>query len=596
MTAILRPTLSETFLARIQESGETVGFLTRDNKQSWQKTTFNEFYTLARDRAYGLMALGLAPGETVLLLSRTSLNWALFDIAIMGARAISVPLSPSLNSGEMSEIAAHSGAKILIVENKALFDKIEPSVQKTLSHVLFLDTPESIAPFLEKGYQTRTQLPAQFADNLKGTKPSDTLTICYTSGTSGSPKGVMLTHDNFMSVMEDCVQTLVPAFNRSPSDVKQEVALSFLPFSHIFGRIEAMATFVFGWKQAYSQGPEHLLDEIKETEPTVLFAVPRVFEKAWQIFQQDLECRPKWIQDLIQWGIKQGGLYYGAVHNRRLPPLGPTAKYLLARKILFSIFTYRFGDKLKFSVCGGAPLPPDVGAMAQILGLRVLEGYGLTETCGPVCLNVPGQTRFGSVGKPLPEVTLKIADDGEILVQSRKVFAGYFKDETETSRVKQGNWFHTGDIGHIDSDGFLKITDRKKDLVVTSTGRSVLPQKIESLIRKHPWVVQAVVHGNSRPYLTAILTLDAAQIVEFAKKQGLLFSQYAELIKSAAIIHPLQTHLDEVNRNLPRTEIIRKFLILPQEFSVDGGELTPSFQLRRAIIDSKYQSLLNTLY
>ena len=392
-------------------------------------------------------------------------------------------------------------------------------------------------------------------------------------------------------MVEDCATVLSKII-----DPKDEVILSYLPFSHIFGKLESFLVYPFGWKQGFGESVDVLMANMKEIQPTVIFAVPRVFEKAYDRILNSVETGPRIQKEIFYHALVIAKRYHAAVWEGKGPSLLDSLQYQVAKATLFRKVLQVFGGRLKFVVCGGAPLPKCVGQFFQYLGLQILEGYGLTETSAPVCVNTPEKIRFGSVGRPLPEVTLKLAEDGEILIKSRKVFQGYYKMPALSREALKEGWLYTGDIGRIDSDGFLWITDRKKDLIITSGGKNIAPQKIENLARTQKFIHQFVVCGDRRSYLTALVTLDQDQVIQFANEQAILFSDYSELIKHPRIISLAQKSINAVNKQLSSFETIKKFLILPTDFTVQNGELTPSLKVKRNVISKRYESELDSLY
>jgi long-chain acyl-CoA synthetase len=620
MSLITRPTITETFLERVNASPSIVAFQYKPTytdtgplvSDVWKQVTFKEFYKECRLVSYGLMGLKIQPGDKVVILSNTRYEWSLCDMAILGAKAITVPIYASNTPDDVVFIAEHSDARVMIIEDakqlqKILDKRLEnpaclPKLEKIVSihpsamilasrHLDASKNVMTLQALKELGRREEAKDPSRFDQNLTSAKFDDVITICYTSGTTGVPKGVVLTHDNLMSVLEDCAATLGPFMKP-----EGEVVLSFLPVSHIFGKVESLAIYTFGWKQAFAENLDRLMANMAEVHPTLLISVPRIFEKAYNRLQGLLESGSPRQKKLFRWALKVGRRYYSSVWAKQKPSLRDRLEYQAAKSLVFSKVAQRFGGELRFAICGGAPLPKEIGEFFQIVGIQILEGYGLTETCAPVSLNSPDAIQFGAVGRPLPEVSFRIADDGEVLVKSRKVFNRYFKMEKETAQVLSDGWFTTGDIGYIDADGFLHITDRKKDLIVTSGGKNIAPQKIENIAKTQKWVSQFVVHGDRRHYLTAIMTLDPELIVQYANENQILFSEYAELIKNPKIISLAQKIIDEINKKLASFESIKKFVVLPNEFTVETGELTPSLKVRRSYINQHYKAVLDSMY
>jgi long-chain acyl-CoA synthetase len=603
MPFILRKTITETFLERVRITPRTVGF--RHKKDGvWTAVTFREFHDECRLISFGLMGLGIQPGDRVAILSETRFEWALCDMAILGASAVTVPIYASSTPGDVRHILNHSEARIVLAESAGQLSKLlsQREALPKLEKIVVLEPAAvlrasgdkdvlTLQALREIGKREEARTPMRFQENLASARPDGLLTICYTSGTTGLPKGVMLTHDNLMSVLEDCVKSLSRKVRS-----ERETLVAFLPFSHIIGKVESMATYCFGWCEWYAESIEQLMDNIADARPTLLFAVPRIFEKAYARVRASLEEGPEANRRLFALALDAGHAYYDSVWNNLRPSPLAFARYQLARRAVFRKILARFGGRLKYAICGGAPLPQDIAEFFQITGIPILEGYGLTETCAPVTLNSPDASKIGTVGRPLPDVSLKIQDDGEIVVKSRKVFKGYYKDDEATREAIVDGWFHTGDIGRIDDEGFLHITDRKKDLIITSGGKNIAPQKIENMARAREFISQFVVQGDRRNYLTALVTLDREQLTAWANEQKILFSEFSELVKHAKVHTLIQRIVDELNSHLASFETIKKFIILPNEFTIESGELTPSMKVKRDLIAKRYKAELDSLY
>lgn len=610
--AILAPTLGQIYLERVRATPGLVGFEYRSERAEtgpvgqWRKMTFRDFDRECRLTSFGLMGLGVKPGDRVAILSNTRYEWALFDMAILGARAVTVPIYPSLLGDEIAYILADAGARVLVVESFDLLRKILelPTPLVGLEKIVFLENEavtermdqedSQLMSFLalkELGHRQEARDPAVFERNLAEAIADEIFTICYTSGTTGTPKGVLLAHDCMVSVLEDCV-TAIGKHVRPD----QERLLAVLPFSHVLGRVESMATYVFGWCECYSRGVDTLMREFAEVRPTIFFAVPRLFEKARTRILELVDRGPGSQKTAFHWAMNSHRKFLNDRESGKLPNPRLAAESLVGRQLVLRKIGARFGGKLRFVVCGGAPLARELGEFFETLGVLILEGYGLAETCAPVTFNSPEHNRFGSVGRPLPEVAIKIADDGEILVKSRKVFRGYHGMPEETESVFDGGWLKTGDIGCLDPDGFLSITGRQKDLIITSAGKNVAPQKIENLAINSPWISHLVVTGEGKPYLTALVTFDRNQVLRYAQDQQVLFSNFAGLIRNSKIQQNAQRIVDEINQKLPSFEKIRKFIVLPEDFTIESGELTPSLKIKRGFVHRKYQALIESMY
>lgn len=614
MPFVLGKTITEIFLKRVEKTPDRVGFVFKMGN-AWKELSFRAFHDECRLVSFGLMGLGVEHGDKVALLSQTRLEWSLADMAILGAGAVTVPVYPSNTTRDTVYLLNHSEAKVVVLEDGAQLRKILEARREDAHALPFLKrivviepsamnfaSPDSpgfkdiltFAALLELGRREQardTQKPDRFEGNLRGASPEELMTICYTSGTTAVPKGAMITHDNMISVLEDCVA----AFGGEIRP-ERETVLSFLPFSHILGKVESMATHTFGWRQVFAESMEKLPGNLLEVRPTILFSVPRMFEKAYAKVLAKVAEAPARLRTVFKWAETAGYSFHSALSNRKQPTLREIGEYAVARTLIFRKVREGFGGRLRFAVCGGAPLSKEIGEFFQVAGVRILEGYGLTETCAPVTLNPPNRPLYGTVGKPLTDVSIRIEADGEVLIKSRKVFRGYYKMPEETAEALRDGWFHTGDIGEIDDEGYLRITDRKKDLIVTSGGKNIPPQKVENLAKVHKMIQHFVVLGDRRNYLTALLTLDREQVIRYASENQILFSEYSELIKNPRIIGLVQKMVDEVNSHLAGYEAIKKFLILPNEFTIDSGELTPSLKIKRKIISDRYRRELDNLY
>ena len=610
MPFILGKTVSEIYAERIRATPKTVGHRFKPTYPEagavgrWKNITFQEFDAEVRLVSYGLRALGARAGDRCVILSNTRFEWTLCDIATVATGAVTVPIYASNTAADCAYILNHAEARFAFVEDARQLEKILAH-RKDLPHLEkivvfesgFLKTHPghgdvlSLHALKELGRREEARDPGLFEKTLREAKPEDLLTICYTSGTTGQPKGVMLTHDNAVSVLEDCVRII-----GKTARPEAEVTVTFLPYSHIIGKLESLAVFTFGWQSTFAENMDLLMSNIAETRPTLMFAVPRIFEKAHARIEAMVEEGPVLKRDLFRWAMRTGKRTKTAVWSGRRPSPADLVQYQVAQKLVFSKIADRFGGRLRFALCGGAPLPREIGEYFGICGIDIMEGYGLTETSAPVALMTPDDVRFGWVGKPLPEVSIRLADDGEVLVKSRKVFKGYYKNPEATAEAIRDGWFHTGDIGEINADGFLRITDRKKDIIITSAGKNIAPQKIENLARTQKYINQFVVHGDRRNYLVALVTLDRESLIRWAKDNQVLFSKYEELVRNPKVQSLVQKSIDQLNSGLASYETIKKFMIIPQEFSIETGELTPSLKVKRKFIGQKFERELDSLY
>lgn len=609
MASILGPTIGQVLLERTKKTPGLTAFRYRSTndvlcpKGTWREVSFLTFNQECEQACLGLKNAGLKKGDHVAILSHTRYEWTLTDLAILGAGGVTVPIYPSSTGPETLRLLEHSEAKAVFVEDETQLMKILPHLERlpSLAWVILFENTRSSLPSrvislfdLQKNGETeRHRSPHFFEESLSTLAPTDLFTICYTSGTTGNAKGVMLTHENLMSVLTDCSS----AFGMHIREGK-EVLLTFLPFSHIIGRIESMTPFIFGWQLNFADSLEKLPENLKEVRPTILFTVPRVFEKALTEVETRVKRSSFILRGTYRLAMNAGKSYFSKKWRGKSPGLLRRASYDLFREAVLNRVLEAFGGRLRFAICGGAPLSKEVGETFEILGVLILEGYGLTETCAPVTMNTVEAHRFGTVGRPLRDVTIKIADDGEIFIRSKKVFSGYWKDENETrDSFDEEGWFRTGDIGFIDPQGYLHITDRKKDLIITSGGKNIAPQKIENLAKSlSPLIADFVVIGDRQKHLTALITLDRKSLHRFAKDGGILYSDLLEFTRHYRVQAEIERVIGLLNQELARFETIKKFAILPDLFSIESGELTPSLKVKRSAVSRKYHDLINALY
>jgi long-chain acyl-CoA synthetase len=545
--------------------------------------------------ALGLRALGFGGGQKLCLLSENRPEWTMTDFATLSAGGLTVPIYTTLVSEQIRYIVEDSDAAIVVVSNAEQWKKIEP-LKPVLGKVRHYITFAAEAPagvltleeVLAKGRAAAAAEPGLYDDLVGRVRPEDEATLIYTSGTTGVPKGVILTHANLLSNI------------KAASDIiefsARDTVLSFLPLSHILERM-VMFTYIYkGCTVAFAESVDAVAQNLLEVRPHIMVSVPRVFEKIYTRVMDQVLSSPALRRKIFFWALKVGKEFGALKLDGKPVPRGLGIRRAIAAKLVFSKIIARTGGRVRFFVSGGAPLSKDIAEFFYAMGLVILEGYGLTETSPLLSVNTFEAIRLGTVGKPAPGVEIRIAEDGEILAQGPNVMKGYYKKEAETREIMEGGWFHTGDIGRFDPDGFLVITDRKKDLLVTSGGKNVAPQPIENLLKTSPYIANAVVIGDRRRFVAALIVPDFDKIQAFAKSQGIAAGSLEELCREPRVVAFLKAEVDRATPLLASYERIKKIAVLPRDFDIEKGEITPSLKVRRANVTSEYQEAIEALY
>jgi long-chain acyl-CoA synthetase len=566
--------------------------------QKWVDTTWASYLEKIQTAHWALRSFGIDKGDSVGIISNSRYEWSICDWAILSSGAVTIPLYPNISIEDFEYIVNHSKIKVLFIENKVLLKQwlTIKAKCKQVQYVISFDIQESdvengifsFNSFLSKGIPLTQEKQNKFNQICNQIATEDTATVIYTSGTTGLPKGVELTHENIFTATKGAFQTL------GVSD--KDVTLSILPYSHVLGRIEHFGHLYVGFTMAYAENIEHIRSYLKDINPTILLGVPRIFEKIYTSIKTKIQTN--FIQKEVFNKACQIGFEVSRLQQRHeAVDIALFLQYQICRKLVFDkLKNDIFGTQLKFAVCGGAPLSKEVAEFFHAMGILLLEGYGLTETAGPICVNRTYDFEFGSVGKPLEDVEVKIADDGEILIKSPSVMKSYFKDKEGTAESFTDGWFHTGDIGEINASGRIKIKDRKKDLIKTANGKYVAPQKLENLLKQFPFISHTHIHGDEKKYIIALITLNKNYIFNFAKEKELSFNSLEDLKDHPTIIDLVRKGVANINQNLASHESIKKFALLSQDFSIENGELTPSLKVKRKVVDEKYKVLIDSLY
>ncbi|MDQ5858901.1 MAG: long-chain fatty acid--CoA ligase [Acidobacteriota bacterium] len=594
MTAEVR-TLCDVFLSAAA-SGKADLLISKVGG-TWTPISARDFGYTVRSISLGLNALGIQPGDRVAILSENRPEWAIADYAILCAGAWSVPIYPTLPPHQIAPLVNDCGAKAIFVSNLEQLGKILQIKAQcpTLDHVVAIDASPPAEPgylsfnaLADKGRPTLEMSPAVFEQRAARVKPEDVATIIYTSGTTGEPKGAMLTHSNFISnVTASC--EVIPITGDA-------VALSFLPLSHVFERMLDYAYLYRSATIAYAESIDKLRDNFVEVNPHCFGAVPRVYEKVHARIIERVEAGSGLKKKLFYWavGVGRGRVAY---EERRQPvPGGLARKAKLADKLVFSKIRRALGNRFRFAVSGGAPLARDLAEFFVGAGVMIYEGYGLTETSPVIAVNGPNAWRLGTVGKPLPNVEVRIAPDGEILTRGPHVMKGYFnKPEATGEAIDAEGWFHTGDIGKLDEDGFLVITDRKKDLIVLAGGKNVAPQPIENELKSSPFIGVPIVLGDRHKFIAAVIVPNFDRLREHVKSSNWQVD-WAKLDSDPIVRGLYQQEIDAYNSDKPHHEQIHAFAILSSDLTIEDGSITPTLKVKRRILESRYKDLIESMY
>jgi len=545
----------------------------------------------------GLAKLGVRKGDRIALLSENRPEWAISDQGILSIGAINVPFYATLPAGQIAELLLDSETCAIIVSTQLQLEKvlsIAPGIP-SLRQIVVMDAeriaPQQAMPFstlLETGRAALQENQAAFEALRRQVHAGDVASIIYTSGTTGVPKGVMLTHRNIVTNVLDTAE----AFDLSVSDV----TLSFLPLCHIFQRTVDYLMLYQGVSIAYAENFETVPKNMQEVRPTVVSSVPRFFEKMYARINEAMRSSPPKKQKLMAWALAAGKDYSRRVINKEAVPGLLKLKHALAERLVFSKLREKLGGRLRFFISGGAPLDKELADFFFSVGVMILEGYGLTETSPVIAVNRRHSFKLGTVGQALRHVEVKIAEDGEILTRGPAVMLGYYKREAETREVMAGGWFHTGDIGSLDEDGFLKITDRKKDLIVTASGKNVAPQKIEGMLKTNPYFVNVVAIGDKRPFISALVVPNADKVKAQADSMGLNSGSYTDLLRSAPVKEFLLAQIQSSTPDLAPFEQVKRIQLLENDFTIAASELTPTMKIRRRFVEAKYKDLIDEIY
>jgi long-chain acyl-CoA synthetase len=558
---------------------------------AWVDRSFQQVLDIVKPLALGLVALGVEKGDRVSILGNTRPEWTYFDYAALSIGATVVPIYQTNSPEECAYVLENSDAKVVVVENEEQLAKVR-EVRDTLpqlEHVVMMigeaDDVISMAALAAKG---STVDEAVFQQRIDAVTSDDICTFIYTSGTTGPPKGCVISHGNYRSMLD--------MVNQSSVIEPEDVTYLYLPLAHSFALLIQLGSFDLGATIAYWEfDPNKIVPNLGELKPTYFPSVPRIFEKIYTAANSGMEKEGGLKKAIFDWSIKTGKKMREVERSGRKPGWLLQRRYDFADKKVLSKIRGLFGGNLRLAVSGAAPINPDILRFFDAAGVFVVEGWGMTETSTAATVASEEEFKFGTIGKPFPGCEVKIAEDGEILVHGPNVFQGYHKNPEATAETIVDGWLHTGDIGEIDSEGFIKITGRKKDIIITAGGKNITPANLEAEIRQHQLVSQCVVVGDRRPYLVALVTLDPEEAVAYAKDHGLP-EDPAQLATNAEIRKVVEGHVDEINKKFARVEQVKKVAILPRDLTQEDGELTPTLKVKRAVVTQKHEKEIEELY
>ncbi len=590
--------VNEMVLERVRQRGDRV-VLRYKRQGAWHEVTWREFNGRIRNLALFFVERGLTKGDRVCVIGDTRLEWDIADRAILMFGGVTVGVYQTLPPEQVQYIISHCEAKTIVIENKEQFDKIVKIQTQCpeLKHWIVMDPNgcegrefQALDDVTGNSGNREDRFGEELDRLCTSIAPGDIATLIYTSGTTGPPKGAMITHGNLLA------QAHVIA-TETEIDPDTDSAMLWLPLSHIMQRANTLAGVWVGGEGYYVESIDKLPENLLECRPTIFYSVPRVLEKVYAKILDGAEKAGFPKKQIFTWSMKVGRRV--SQHRQEGKPLPPWLRLqqALADRLVFARIRDALGGRIRLIASSAAPIAREILEFFHAAGLHVCEAYGATELTGAVTINTPTSYRFGTVGYVVPGMQVRIAEDGEIMAKGDMVFAGYYKDEDLTKEVLgPDGWYATGDIGEFDEAGFLKITDRKKNIIVTSGGKNVAPQNIENMFKRSVYVSQAMVHGDKRKYLTALITLEPETLRSWATEQGLPSENWEELCRDEKVMDLIQKGVDELNGHLAKFETIKKFRIVPEEFSIENGLLTPTLKLKRKVVTERYMDLLDSMY
>lgn len=589
-------TINQMVQNTIQQHGSKTALSHKVDKE-YQDISYASLAERIKRFCLGLIELGLQKGDRVALLSENRPEWAITDLAILAGGGVTVPMFATSTSAQVEYIVRDSGAKIICVSSERQLQKIkdwDENVPTSLQHIIVFDElqDDSVRTFdqvceLGQGVEDGDQVYQQASEVVT---PDDLASIIYTSGTTGDPKGAMLTHSNFMSNIQAAtgIVTLTP----------DDIFLSFLPLSHVFERMGGhYLPLSSGATIAYAESPFTIRQNMQEVRPTIMMSVPRVYEAMHERILNSVKEGSPTKQKIFHWSVGVGSKVSQAIQQKKKPSAGLSLKASIANKLVFEKLKAVTGGRLRFFVSGGAPLSKAIAEFFHAAGILILEGYGLTETSPVICVNRPDQWKFGTVGPVIPGIEVKIAEDGEILSRGPHIMQGYFNKPSDTAEaIDADGWFYTGDIGEIDEEGFLTITDRKKNLLILSNGKNVAPQPIENQLKQSPYISEIMLLGDQRRTITALIVPNYDAIKEFAAEQQLEAEDMSALLQTQEVQRLIRGEINQYSSDFADFERVRMFTLMEKEFSEESGEMTPTLKLKRPVIMENHKAVIDRMY
>jgi long-chain acyl-CoA synthetase len=589
---IVSSTVADLLPLAVRENGPRRAVLYKeDDSAGWLSKTYAEVGEIVERLSLGLIELGIEKGDKVAILSNTRPEWTYFDFAALTAGATVVPIYQTNSPDECRYVLEHSDSKAVIVEDDEQLEKIRQVRDRcpALEHVIRMTgSSEDAISAEELGERGSARGSAEWEERWRSVTPDDICTLIYTSGTTGPPKGCVISHGNYRAMLDMVLE--VGALG------DDELTYLYLPLAHSFALLIQFGTVALGATLAYwERDPLKIIPNLGEVKPTYFPSVPRIFEKIYTAATANAEKAGGLKKAIFNWAIRVGRKVRELERQGKEPGFLLRRQYKVADEQVLSKIRGLFGGRLKLAVSGAAPINPEILRFFDAAGVLVVEGWGMTETSTAATIATSEDFKFGTVGRPFPGCEVKLAADGEILVRGPNVFKGYYKNPEATQETLVDGWLRTGDIGEIDDEGYVKITGRKKDIIITAGGKNITPANIEAEVKQHPLVSQCVVIGDRRPYLVALLTLDPEEAVTYAKEHGLPEDPEA-LAANDRVRAAIQQHIDRINERFARVEQVKKFRILPRDLSQESGELTPTMKVKRNVVADKYAGEVESLY